>query len=91
MRRVHFTYSSFAWRLHGDVDVRWSEGLFVLELHWRDLWLGLKSAEDLSHSPQWGSTVRTLINRPMERFAWTNHIYFQITQPGSSTVTPLYQ
>ncbi len=36
MRRVHFTYSSFAWRLHGDVDVRWSGGLFDLELHWRD-------------------------------------------------------
>jgi hypothetical protein len=27
----------------------------------------------------------------MGRFAWTNRIYFQITQPGSSTVTPLYQ
>jgi hypothetical protein len=26
----------------------------------------------------------TLVNRPMGRFAWTNHIYFQITQPGSS-------
>jgi hypothetical protein len=33
MRRVHFTYSSFVLRLHGDVDVRWSEGLFDLELH----------------------------------------------------------
>jgi hypothetical protein len=31
----------------------------------------------------WGPTVRTLINRPTGRFAWTNHIYFQITQPGS--------
>jgi hypothetical protein len=40
------------------------------------------------HFPQWGSTVRTLINLPMGRFAWTNHIYFLITQPGSSTVTP---
>ncbi len=39
----------------------------------------------------WGSTVRTLVNRPMGRFAWTNHIYFQITQPGCSTVTPLYR
>ncbi len=34
-----------------------------------------------------GLTVRTLINRPMGRFAWTNHIYFQITQAGRSTVT----
>ena len=26
----------------------------------------------------------------MGGYAWTNHIYFQITQPGSSTLTPLY-
>jgi hypothetical protein len=30
--------------------------------------------------------VRTLVNRPRGRFAWTNHINFQVTQPGSSTV-----
>jgi hypothetical protein len=28
--------------------------------------------------------VRTLANRPRGRFAWTNHINFQVTQPGSS-------
>jgi hypothetical protein len=39
----------------------------------------------------WGWTVRTLVHRPMGRFEWTNHIYFQLTQPGSSIVTPLYQ
>jgi hypothetical protein len=39
----------------------------------------------------WASTVWTLVHRPMGIFVWTNHIYFQITQPGSSTVTPLYQ
>ncbi len=33
MIRVHFAYSIFAWRLHGDVDLRWSGGLFDLELH----------------------------------------------------------
>jgi hypothetical protein len=33
LRRVHFTFSNFAWRLHGDVDVRLSRGLLVLELH----------------------------------------------------------
>ncbi len=26
LRRVHFTYSNFAWRLHGGVDVKWSVG-----------------------------------------------------------------
>ncbi len=51
---------------------------------------GLESAEELCHSPQWGSTVRSLVNRPMGIFAWANPIYYQITQPGSSTVTPLY-
>ncbi len=50
----------------------------------------VKAAEELCHSPHLGSTVRTIINRPMGRFARTNHIYFQITQPGSSTVTLLY-
>ncbi len=36
-----------------------------------------------------GIDSATLINRPMGRFAWTNHLYFQITQPVSSTITPL--
>jgi hypothetical protein len=29
---VHFTYSKFAWGLHGGVDVKWSGGLIVLKL-----------------------------------------------------------
>ncbi len=53
MIRVHFAYSSFAWRLHGDVDVRWSAWRLVwfgAALTW--LWLGLKSAEDFEpYSP----------------------------------------
>jgi hypothetical protein len=28
-----FTYSNFAWGLHGGVDVMWCGGLFVLDLH----------------------------------------------------------
>jgi hypothetical protein len=86
-----FIYSNFclgvAWWCGRDVV--WRLVCFGSALTW--LWLGLKSAEELSHSPQWRSTVRTLVNRPMGRFAWTNHIYFQITQHGSSTVTPLYR
>ncbi len=34
--RVHFTYSNFAWGLHGGVGVKWSGGVLVLELHRRD-------------------------------------------------------
>ena len=30
---ITFVYSNFAWGLHGGVDVRWSGGLLVLELH----------------------------------------------------------
>ncbi len=71
------------------IPVIWRLACFGAALTW--LWLGLKSAEELSHSPQWGSTVRTLVDCPMGRFVWTNHIYFQITQPGSSTLTLLYQ
>jgi hypothetical protein len=33
LTRVHFTYSNFAWGLHGGVDVMWCGGLFVLDLH----------------------------------------------------------
>ncbi len=33
------------------------------------------------------SAGRALVNRSMGRLSWTNHIYFQVTQPGSSTVT----
>ncbi len=72
-----FIYSNFAWELHG--------GCLWAAFTW--LWLGLKSAEELSHSPQWRSTVRTLVNLPKGSFAWTNHIYFQITQPDR--VVPL--
>jgi hypothetical protein len=53
--------------------------------------LGLKSVSNCAILPHWESVVRTLANCPRGRFAWTNHINFQITQPGSSTVTPLYQ
>ncbi len=40
MRRVQFSHSNFSLWLHGDVDVRWSRGLLVLELHWRDCGYG---------------------------------------------------
>jgi len=33
LTRVHFTYSNFAWGLHGGVDGKWCRGLFVLDLH----------------------------------------------------------
>jgi hypothetical protein len=36
-------------------------------------------------SPMGIDSADTIVNCPMGRFAWTNHIYFQITQPGSST------
>ncbi len=82
LRRVGFTYSNFSWGLHGGVDVKWSRGLLVFGARLTWLWLGLKSVEDLSHYPQWGSTVRTLVNLPMGRFAWANHIYVLPNNPA---------
>ncbi len=81
LRWLHFSYSTLLGGWCGR-EVAWRIPCFIAALMW--LWSALKSAEELSHSSQWGSTMRTLVNRPMGRFAWTNHIYFQITQPGSS-------
>ncbi len=40
----------------------------------------------LPFSPMRIDSADTLDNRPMGRFAWINHIYFLITQPGSNTI-----
>jgi hypothetical protein len=43
-------------------------------------------------SPIGIDSADTIVNCPIGRFAWTNHIYFQITQPGSSyTSVPRYR
>jgi hypothetical protein len=89
MRRVHCTYSILLGVLLGGVDVKWSGDLLVL-ICTDVIVVRVKVSRGFA-IPQWGSTVRSLDDSPMGRFAWTNHIYFQITQPGSSTVTPLYQ
>jgi hypothetical protein len=44
-------------------EVVWKLACFEAALTW--LWSRLKSADELRHSPKWGSTVRTLGNRPM--------------------------
>ncbi len=66
--------------------VKWSGGLIVLGAALTWLWLGLKSLEDLSHCPQWGPTVRTSVNCPIGRFAWTNHILLP-NNPARAVVT----
>jgi hypothetical protein len=85
--RVHFTNGNFALGLHSGVDVNaclfWSCMDVIV--------VRVKVSRGIVPSPQLGSTLWTLVNRPMGRFAWTNYIYFKITQFGSSTVTPLYQ
>ncbi len=92
LTRVHFKYSNFAWGLHGGVDVMWMEACLIL-ICIDVILVRVKVSRGFEPFSPWGSIVRTLVHRPMGRFAWTNHIYFQITQPGSSTVTltPLYQ
>jgi hypothetical protein len=42
----------------------------------------------VSMSPMEIDSADTVANRPMWRFAWTNHIYVQITQPVNTV--PLY-
>ncbi len=69
------------------VGLMWTWSLF---LHWSridEFVIGLNSADELCHFPPMGigSVEWTLANRPRGRFAWTNHINFQVTKPGSST------
>jgi hypothetical protein len=73
------------------VGLMWTWSLF---LHWSkidEFVLGLKLADELCHSPPIGidGSADTIANRPRGRFEWTNHINFHVTQPGSSTVTPI--
>jgi hypothetical protein len=49
------------------------------------------SLEPTNHSPQWVLTMRSLAKHPRERFERLIHTFFQITQPGSSTITSPYQ
>ncbi len=47
---------------------------------------GLKSGEELSHSPRWRLTVRTLVNRPMGRFSWTNQYHPEMEKKFESGI-----
>ncbi len=86
LRRVHFIYSSLlagclvVWTWSGLDDCLFWGYIVVIVV------IGLKSAEEFSHSPRRGTTVRTLVNRQMGRLEWTNHIYFQITHPAVVTL-----
>jgi hypothetical protein len=68
LTRVHFTNSNFAWGLHGRVDVMWCGGLFVLDLI-DVIVVRVKVSRGFEPFSPWGSTVRTLVHRPMGRFA----------------------
>jgi hypothetical protein len=73
------------------VGLMWTWSLF---LHWSridEFVLGLKSVDELCHSHPMG-TGNADANQPSKGgFAWTNPSNFQVTQPGSTTVTPLHQ
>jgi hypothetical protein len=53
--------------------------------------LGFKSVEELYPSPPLGVDSPDTSQQPKEKNLHGQFQYFQITQPGSSTVTPLYQ
>jgi hypothetical protein len=63
-------------------------------IHWScfdEIEIGLKSAEELYPSPPLGVDSADTSQLPKEKNFHGQSQYFQITQPGSSTVTPLYQ
>ncbi len=93
LRRVHFLYSNCAegclvvWTW-GSLD---SGNLLVWSCY--DvivIMVNVKVSKGIMSFSPMGSTVWTLDIRPMGRFAWSNHIYFQITQTGSTRVVPLH-
>jgi hypothetical protein len=53
--------------------------------------LGFKSVEELYPSPPLGVDSADTSQLPKEKNLHGQFQYFQITQPGRSTVTPLYQ
>jgi hypothetical protein len=53
--------------------------------------LGFQSVEELYPSPPLGVDSADTSQLPKEKNLHGQFQYFQITQPGSSTVTPLYQ
>ncbi len=57
-----FIDSSFAWGLNSGVDERWP-GVCLFRSCIDVIVVRLKSAEERSHSRQWRSTVRKLVNR----------------------------
>jgi hypothetical protein len=63
-------------------------------MRWRcidEIVLGLRSVEELQPSPLLGVDSADTNQLPKEKDLHRQFQYFQITQPGSSTVTPLYQ
>jgi hypothetical protein len=76
LRRVQFTYSNFAWG-YGLEACLFKSCIAMLAVKVK------VSRETVPSSPMGIDSADTIANRPMWRFAWTNHIYFQITQPVS--------
>jgi hypothetical protein len=63
-------------------------------MHWScidEIVIGFKSAEEFYPSPPLGVGSADTSQLPKEKNFHGQFQYFQITQPGSSTVTPLYQ
>ncbi len=63
-------------------------------MHWSyvdEIVIGFKSVEEFFPSPPIGVDSADTSQLPKEKNFRGQFQYFQITQPGSSTVTPLYQ
>jgi hypothetical protein len=89
MRRRLIQY--FGWGLLVVLSARCSLEAWM---HWSCIGvivLGFKSVKELYPSPPLGVDSANTSQLPKEKYLHGQFHYIQITQPGSSTVTPLYQ
>ncbi len=82
-----------AWGLQADL---WSSRWLKACLHWicnAVFVVDIKSVKELCHPPPLGMDSMDTDQPPKGGggFAWTINTHLQITQPGSKTITPLYQ
>ncbi len=83
------TYWTWSLQVQCGLDMVWRLAFSGAKL--LSIVLRLKSAQELNHSHPMGIGLCGHQHYPMGRPAQTIQTYFKITQPGSSTVTPLYQ
>ncbi len=91
LRLMRIYIHHFGWGLH---EVLTAGCGLLAWIHWScidEFVLGFKSVEELYPSSPLGVDSADTSQLPKEKNLLGHFHYFQVTQPGSSTVTPLYQ